>query len=289
MNHMEITENDKTMYADNGYWISPKLFDDEAIARLRKAHDRVWAGELDGDGYGFQDIAVHHDETKLRNLNNGWWINDEVYRAVTHPSIGNIAAGLMDTEEVRLFYDQVVYKPGRGNAESVEGNQVGWHQDYAYWQCCSTTNMITAWIALQDTDLSNGGMMVVPGSHKWGLIPGSNTFFVQDMDKLKETYSLPGREWKEEACVLEAGQVSFHHALTFHGSGPNRTDAPRLSIVAHYMPKDTAYRPRVQMQSGIRFLGPRPYAGQKFDNDYFPLVYSGRGYIPEGATDSRAT
>jgi ectoine hydroxylase-related dioxygenase (phytanoyl-CoA dioxygenase family) len=32
---------------------------------------------------------------------------------------------------------------------------------------------------------------------------------------------------------LEKGQVSFHHCLTIHGSGPNRGTAPRRSIAVH--------------------------------------------------------
>lgn len=270
---IEITEQDKEMYRQNGFWISPILFDEAAIAGLRNAHDRIWAGEMDGEGYGFQDFSLPEDPAKLRNLNNGWWINDEVYRAATHPAIGQICAGLMNTDEVRLFYDQVVYKPGQGDAPTGSGNNVGWHQDYAYWQCCSTDNMITAWIALQDTDISNGGMVAISGSHKWGLIPDSNTFYEQDMGKLKDKYAGSVHEWQEVPCVLKAGQVSFHHSLTFHGSGPNTTDAPRLSVIGHYIPKGAAYRARVQKQSNIRFLGPRPYDGQLFDNEYFPLLY----------------
>ena len=72
---------------------------------------------------------------------------------------------------------------------------------------------------------------------------------------------------------MAAGEVSFHHALCFHGSGPNRTTAPRLSAIAHYMPGDCAYRPGVRYHSNIALLEPRPKASQPFANDYFPLVY----------------
>ena len=37
-------------------------------------------------------------------------------------------------------------------------------------------------------------------------------------------------------------EVSFHHCLTLHGSGPNLSDAPRLCVIAHMMPGDTSYR-----------------------------------------------
>lgn len=271
---LEITEKDREIYREKGYWISPKLIDDERIQRLREAHDRIWANDNDGDGYNMRGRDLDDsDPTKIRKLENAWWINDEVHALVTDPVIGKLAADLMETDEVRLWHDQVIKKPGLNGKVLKDGN-VGWHQDFGYWQCCDTTNMLTVWVALQDTDLSNGAMSSIAGSHKWGLVPDSDTFFDQDMDSLRKKYDTGGNEWQEEPCILKAGEASFHHALTFHGSGPNLSSQPRLSVVLHLMPKGTGYRPGVQYHDNIRFLGPRPYKGQPFANDYFPIVYS---------------
>jgi len=272
----KMTEQDLQSYNEKGYWISPKLLDDEQIERLRKAHDRIWSGDYDGDAFDYYGgWSLPADPLKIRKLDNAWWINDEVRSAVTDPTIGEMAAYLMQTDEVRLWHDQLICKPGAGEDGTKAGN-VGWHQDYGYWQASSNTNMITVWIALQDTDLTNGGMMSINGSHKWGLIPDSDTFFDQDMEKLKQKYTSDGREWVEEPCILKAGHASFHHSLTFHGSGPNITNLPRLSVVAHLMPHDTFYKPGVQYHGNIKLLGPRPQAGQRFDNEYFPVLYSTR-------------
>lgn len=269
---IRVTEEDLRVYRETGYWISPKLIDDERITRLREAHERLWAGEVDGDGYGQHGPwGGVQDPRKLRKFDNGWWINDEIHSMVTDPIVGRIAAALMETDEVRLWHDQVLYKPGTNAVETTVAN-VGWHQDYGYWQCSSTTNMVTMWLALQDTDLSNGGMMTIVGSHKWGPIPESNTFFDTNLDALRERYTAEGREWIEEPCILKAGQASFHHALTFHGSGPNLTASPRLSIVAHLMPKGTSYRSGVQYHGNVSLLGPRPKNRQEFDNEYFPRL-----------------
>ncbi|MFC4779266.1 phytanoyl-CoA dioxygenase family protein [Paenibacillus sp. GCM10023252] len=274
-NVITITEQDLASYKDKGYWISPKLLDDDQIERLKLAHDRIWNGEADGDGYPqYGIVRADPNSVKIRKLDNGWWINNEVRSVVTSPLIGRLASELMEVPEVRLWHDQVILKPGAGADAATQAGNVGWHQDYGYWQCSSTTNMVTVWIALQDTDLTNGGMVSINGSHKWGLIPDSNTFFNQDMDQLKAKYASDGREWVEEPCILKAGQASFHHSLTFHGSGPNFTDQPRRSIVAHLMPGDTYYRKGVQWHPNMHFMGPRPYDGKRFDNEYFPLLYS---------------
>ncbi|MCD9022948.1 phytanoyl-CoA dioxygenase family protein [Cohnella silvisoli] len=267
----KITQQDKETFERDGYWISPKLLDDDQIARLRNAHDRIWGGDYDGDGYPMYPYQPNSNPEALRKFDNGWWINDEVQSVVTDPLLGELTADLLGVDEIRLWHDQVIYKPGTSGKASSAGN-VGWHQDYGYWQCASTTNMMTAWIALQDTDLNNGGMMTILGSHKWGLIPDSDSFFNQNMEELKRKYA-GGREWVEEPCILKAGQASFHHALTFHGSGTNLSDQPRLSIVAHLMPGSTTYKARVQRHDNVRLLGPRPYDGQPFEGHYFPTLF----------------
>ncbi|MCC3373649.1 phytanoyl-CoA dioxygenase family protein [Cohnella sp. REN36] len=267
----KITQQDKEIFDRDGYWISPKLIDDDQIERLRQAHERVWSGDYDGDGLTMYEYRPNPNPDALRKLDNGWWINDEIRSVVTDPHIGELAADLLGASEIRLWHDQVIYKPGVGDKETKSGN-VGWHQDYGYWQCSDNPDMVTVWIALQDTDLTNGGMMTILGSHKWGLIPDSNTFFNPNMEELKSKYA-GGRDWVEEPCILKAGQASFHHGLTFHGSGANRTSEPRLSVVAHLMPGGTSYRAGVQRHDNIRLLGPRPYNGQPFANDYFPQLF----------------
>jgi ectoine hydroxylase-related dioxygenase (phytanoyl-CoA dioxygenase family) len=274
----EPTEADVAEYRERGYWISPKLIDDDHIARLRDALDRLFKGEIDGVG-GYFDPKLNNFEGALamRRVVNAWWVNDEVRDLVLDPGMGRICARLMGVEGARLWSDQVLSKPGGGKQNvTVEGN-VGWHQDHSYWRISSTTNMITAWVALQDTDLSNGGMRTIVGSNKWGEVEGSDGFYDKDLDSLRARFESKAKTaWLDEPCILKAGQASFHHALTFHASETNRTDAPRMSVVGHYMPDGTTFKPCGKQQTHLRLLGPRPKAGQRFDGPVFPLVYPTR-------------
>lgn len=267
-----ITDTDVDFYNENGYWISPKLLTDEQIAILRKEHERIWDKERDFDVYPWDGPRIYQEQNlNLKKFDNGWWINKAIRKLIFTPEIGYIASRLMDTSEVRLWHDQVLWKEGQGQDARETGN-VGWHQDYSYWQCSSTTNMVTAWIALQDTDFSNGCMKVVVGSHKWGFVKDSNTFFDQDLEKLKKQYA-NGRKWIEQPIILKAGQASFHHALCFHGSGPNSSTEPRLSITMHMMPKDCAYRAGIQYHGNIRGLGPFAKNGDLFAGNWFPKLW----------------
>ena len=120
MSH-EITKSDRERFDRDGYWISPKLLDDDTIARLRKAHERIWSGDYDGDGYPLYPFRLASDPYALRKLDNGWWINDEVRDVVTSPEIGKMAADLLDEDEIRLWHDQVIYKPGTCGNETKPG------------------------------------------------------------------------------------------------------------------------------------------------------------------------
>jgi len=262
-------------YWERGYWISPRLFDDEQIASLRAAHERLWAGDYDHEipsQYGADKITP--GSPQVRQQCNAFWLNDSIRAAVTSPVLGAIGARLMRTATVRLWHDQAIYKPGTGTHEVTTRGNIGWHQDYGYWQSASTTNMCTAWVALQDTDLSNGGMRTIVGSHKWGLIPESTGFDTQDLEQQAARFAASGgSEWLDEPCILKAGQASFHHCLTFHGSGPNTTDQPRLSVVAHMMPGDTVYRSGRPSHPNLVFLGPNAYDGQPFVGPYWPQLW----------------
>lgn len=256
----------------DGYWVSPPLLDADRVAGLRRAHDRIWARDFDTAAFPQHEMPEDgYPPHGLRQLVNGWWLNDAVRDVVLDPEIGAIAAGLLGVDRVRLWHDQVILKPPAGeNAAGDTGGNVGWHQDDGFWRALDTTNTCTVWIALQDTDFSNGGMRTIAGSHRWGLIDGSDTFFDTDLDGLKERFSAHGA-WRDEPCVIQAGGASFHHGLTFHGSGPNLSDAPRLSVVAHLMPDGTGYS-GVACHPSLQLLGPRPRRGQRFDNAHFPLL-----------------
>jgi ectoine hydroxylase-related dioxygenase (phytanoyl-CoA dioxygenase family) len=270
------SEEDLKSYEEKGCWISPKIFSDELIAELRSEYDRIYSGDHDFDCYpwlGPREFDMQ--DASVKQFNNGWWINKSVRGAVAHPEIGRIAAALMQTEEVRIWHDQVLLKPGVKDYEGEDGiqNNVGWHQDYAHWQVSNNQNMCTAWVALQDTDASNGAFRIVAGSNQWGLNKDAHTYGEKDLDVLKKQYAPDDREWVEEPVELKAGQASFHNALTFHGSGPNLSSEPRLSLIVHMMPKGCGLQKHSNWHPCATLLGPDAKEGQPFEGEFFPRIW----------------
>lgn len=272
---LTITADDIRRYHDRGSWISPVLFDAHEVAALRQEVLRICRGERDFDGLHWLSPPNYpEDSPALRQVCNGWWVNRAMREVIKAPVIGYIGSVLMQTDEVRVWHDQILCKPGLGPAGTGEqAGNVGWHQDYAHWQCANTANFCTAWVALQETDLTNGGMRTIVGSHHWGLCDDAATFGEHDLEALKATYHRAGRDWIDEPCLLKAGQASFHHAFTFHGSGPNLSTEPRLSFVIHMMPADCGFTQHGRHHPNADLLGPYVREGDRFTGPYFPRIW----------------
>ena len=165
--------------------------------------------------------------------------NDLVRRLAWSRAIGEIAAQAACTPEIRLFDDQIVYKPG-GQMDAV----VGWHVDGDYWGTCSSREMLTAWVPLHDCPAELGPLVVLDGSHKWShlLERAALSFHRRDMEGLARHVNQLGFEFKPVTLELKRGQFSLHHCRVIHGSYPNRSNRPRIALAVHLQDSTNSYR-----------------------------------------------
>ena len=86
-------------------------------------------------------------------------------------------------------------------------------------------------MALDDTDSQNGGVWVLPGSHKKGIYPHTN-----DGDG-----HLIGYEGPEKGVnvPMKRGDVLIFSSLVLHSTGPNHTDRKRRAYVLQYCDSTT--------------------------------------------------
>lgn len=236
------SDEDVEFYRREGYYVSKKIFGDEEMEEAVYGSERFYAGERDfalpaavkpfegwkpGDGEGLRI----NDYVSIQN--------QELSAIVLSPLVGAIAARLTGTPAVRLWHDQMIYKP-----VDAAGREtcIGWHTDRAYWRTCTSDEMLTAWIPFQDCDEAMGPLMVVAGSHLWGGNENLREFHTSDPSGLREMFETGGRRAEVVPLTLERGQVSFHHCLTIHGSGANRGRVQRHSISAHLQDDSNRYR-----------------------------------------------
>lgn len=217
-------------YRDEGFWVSPPLFDTAEVEQFRAATARVIDGDYTGERAPTLCMPMNPSPHDLRKIDNAWWADPVLASLATDPRLAEIAAALLDTTAVRLWQDQLLYKPP-GDAATTT---IGWHQDWASWDSVASHEaFVTAWVAFDDVDEDNGAMQMIPGSHHWGLVPGGSNFFAIDRDA--QLAGLGDRDVRPTSVVMGAGQVSFHHPLTFHGSGPNTSDRLRRSLAIHFV------------------------------------------------------
>lgn len=145
-----------------------------------------------------------------------------------------------------------------------------WHQDSPYWPILQPkTSELTAWVALDDVDLENGCMQMVPGSHKWGDQIEFLHTLGKDFEAMPDEFE--GRKIAVVPTPVKAGQVHFHHPLTWHGSNQNLSGRPRRAIALHFMTEETTYdASRIHVMKPFVTVG----NGEKVQGEAFPLVYS---------------
>ncbi|MFC7625594.1 phytanoyl-CoA dioxygenase family protein [Microlunatus sp. GCM10028923] len=230
------SDADVASYREQGFWISPVIVPDEVLDAAELGMRRLYAGESDRslpyDVGGWTEA----DGNVLRKNDYASLRVDQLRELVGTPLIGATAARLAGVPEIRLWHDQLLYKPTDG--PGVPGN-VGWHTDRQYWQTCSSAEMLTAWVGFHDVDEDGGSVAFVAGSHRWDI--GGLDFFSQDLAGLQRRAEEAGFAFDIRPTRMRRGQVSFHHCRTVHGSGPNRSGSPRRSIAVHLQPGDNRY------------------------------------------------
>jgi len=137
----------------------------------------------------------------------------------------------------------VFHKPG-GSALYVS-----WHQDSLYRRL-RAPKMTSAWIALTESQVDNGCMRVIPGSHRGGILhhvetptPDNLLSHGQEVTGVDESQALD--------VVLKPGEMSLHHGDIVHGSNPNRSARERAGFIVRFA------TPEVERlsQPGIRARG----------------------------------
>ena len=100
------------------------------------------------------------------------------------------------------------------------------HQDFVHIQ--GTPDVWTAWLPLGDCPHELGGLSVLSGSHRFGVLPVSRSL---GAGGLRTHYEEIGGEWVSSPFQL--GDVLFFHSHTVHQGLPNRS-GNRLRLSADY-------------------------------------------------------
>ena len=179
-----------------------------------------------------------------------------------------IARRFAPTGDLRLMETIIFNKP------PMEGTELVWHQDVAYWPL-EPNNQIALWIPFDIVTESNGAMVYALGTHKLGLRSStdlhSNATLSQE-DKREPIPEDPAAAG-HSVCVMEMepGDVLLHDGRTWHKSGPNTTVYPRRGLSVRFLVGETTYRPHAGNAAAfIQQIDVQ--AGERIDDAAFPVL-----------------
>lgn len=145
---------------------------------------------------------------------------------------------ILDVVEGILGPDIMIYGVEYFIKEPRSTQIVTMHQDLTYWGLGATSGMVTVWLSLSASTPASGCMDFVRGSHKNPILPHNDTFDDGNLlSRGQEVIADVGAADKT-AIEIHPGQISLHHGLTIHGSGPNTTDDRRIACVIRYINPD---------------------------------------------------
>lgn len=227
-----ILKND---WANDGFAVCRGLFSVDEMTRLRAHFMQMHRDALDekstfhphyaphslADCAG--DILKHYPRIMMPHR-----FDETSIQYLLDSRVREVLKVLFD-EEPLAAQSMLYYKPPGGRGQAL-------HQDNFYLRVKPGT-CIAAWTAIDDTDLENGSLFVVPGSQHCDVqcphpADPAKSFSVEEVD-------IPAGMSPVE-MRMKAGDVLFFNGSLIHGSYPNiSTDRFRRAFICHYVPQKT--------------------------------------------------
>lgn len=150
-------------------------------------------------------------------------ISEPALRYLLDPRLRDVLETLLG-EEALAAQSMFYFKPPGARGQAL-------HQDNFYLRVEPGT-CVAAWIACDVIDGDNGGLEVVPGTHRMDLFCPETAD--PDLSFARE-YVAPPPGLAVVPVDMEPGDVLFFNGSLVHGSQPNRTaDRFRRSLICHY-------------------------------------------------------
>jgi hypothetical protein len=259
-----LSDEQVASFHANGFVYGIRLLNDRQVESLREEVTALADTSHPGHSLFYE---YHSNESKdpskvLFHALGAWRVTQGLHDILWHAPVTTAASQLLGGA-VRMWHDQLFCKPPQ------HGGVVAWHQDYSYWTRTQPMNHLTCWIALDDVTVESGCLRYIPGSHRWDLLP--ITGLAGDMDAIRGVLTEEQMATFEHPALVEvkAGEASFHHPLTVHGSEANRSPRPRRAVVLNFV------RDGVRSDSDEPLLAGVPVVpkGAPLDGQFFPLLY----------------
>jgi len=208
-------------YRRDGVIVVPEVLDKNTLEKVRSVLTELVAG-----------AAGVTEHTDIYDLEPGHAPENPRVRRIkaphkVHPIFDEIVRSADVTDILtRLIGPGLRLHGSKLNMKSAQyGSPVEWHQDWAFYPH-TNDDILAIGVLLDDCDLENGPMLVIPGSHTgkevWNHHGEDGCFAgLIDPDLIQDEIR------RAVPCTGKAGSMSFHHVRALHGSATNTSNRPR--------------------------------------------------------------
>ncbi|MCZ6680458.1 MAG: phytanoyl-CoA dioxygenase family protein [Candidatus Poribacteria bacterium] len=219
---MHLTNEQIRQYKETGFVVVPGLFDSATVQQMIEHYMKRRAeGPKPGDTGGTTDHPEdpNHKYPRMINMHN--W-DELTKRWATAAGLLEVVEALIGDKSV-LLQTMLYFKPPGARGQ-------GLHQDEQY---ITIDPLIGVWVALDKSDKAVGQMVVVPGSHKYGL---SRVEAADTSISFTQVQAVMPADAEVLGVDMEPGDALFFDGKAIHGSYMNETsDRWRRSFICHYV------------------------------------------------------
>ncbi|TMJ55122.1 MAG: phytanoyl-CoA dioxygenase family protein [Alphaproteobacteria bacterium] len=225
-----LTKAEIEQYRELGYLVVPGVFDAELLAEIRRAVDAIIAdaGKVTThtDVYDLEESHTP-EKPRVRRIKTPHKHFPFFAELTRNPRITGVLAQLIGSD-LRLHGAKLNMKSA-GYGAAVE-----WHQDWAFYPHTNDDVLATG-LYLDDCDMANGPLLVVPGTHKGPVYDHhADGYFVGAMAP-----EIEGLDYAKAVPLTgKAGSMTIHHARLVHGSALNTSSKPRRLLLHEYTAAD---------------------------------------------------
>ncbi len=230
-----LTGQQILQFERDGFLVMPGLFSPDEAKQIKDTFmAQAQNGPVEGlseirhgaNGYEPSDPLAFYPRMMNPHAHPGMPVGQTAKTFMLDKRLRGPLSELMNEEPLAvqsMFY----FKPAGARGQDL-------HQDNFYLRVAPGTCM-AAWIAIDDVDADNGGMMVVPGSNHTDVVcpqaSDPTLYFTSD--------HVPVPTGMETVHVtMKPGDVLFFNGSLIHGSTPNTSaDRFRRSLIFHYVPR----------------------------------------------------
>lgn len=234
----------KSEFEANGFVVVPNLFSALEVDQLRNHFMDLRKSGQPGDFAGVDLTSTDPLKKYPRMIHMHRWDRPSMEWAID-ARINQWLTEFLGTEPY-MVQTMLYFKPAGARGQAL-------HQDNSYLRA-QPGNCCAAWLALDDCDLENGCMQLVPGTHQLPLLCTVEADTTQSFTDV--TVPLP--EGKQPVPVLmKAGDVLFFNGSVIHGSFPNTSKSRfRRALIGHYLTGESTkvaefYHPVYRMDGSI--------------------------------------